>query len=67
MRAEIDFEFIDKGFEVLHPVCGIGRVHKTGFKPTPCGAVKVREDEEDLLLIINECMGMVLEVEVAGH
>jgi hypothetical protein len=41
MGAEIDFEFIDKDFEVLHPMCGVGWVYKPWFEPTHCGTVKI--------------------------
>ena len=64
--AKVDFELIDESIEIPHPMCGVGGVHKTRFKPTHRGAVQVREDEEDFLLVVEECMGTVSEVEVAG-
>jgi hypothetical protein len=39
--GEVDFEFVDKDFEVPHPVRGVGRVHKTWFEPTHCGTIQV--------------------------
>jgi hypothetical protein len=66
MGAKVDFEFVDKDFKILYPICRVGRVHKPWFKPTHHGTVEVQEDKEDLL-IIREGMRMVLEVEVTGN
>jgi hypothetical protein len=41
MGAEVDFEFVDKDFEVPHPMCGVGQIHKPWFEPTHHGTVQV--------------------------
>jgi hypothetical protein len=64
--AEVDFEFIDKDFEVPHPMHGVGRVHEPWFKPTHRRTVQVWENEEDFLLVIGEGVRAVSEVEVTG-
>jgi hypothetical protein len=66
MGAEVDFKFIDKDFEVPHPMHRVGWVHKPWFEPTHRRTVQVREDKEDFLLVIREGVRAVSEVEVTG-